>query len=167
MELILLDSQQNFPKEDITDSDAQILELLLQNTSTLENSHASAEQASILYKLGHKTIINASQAQIIDLEAKAISHGIATYEAISLMMNPKVSPAHNSIALHPHLQINHLSIEQDFKGETERAATVFTNELPRTSRVIEASAHRFYKGLTDYALKGAALARQLEIDATS
>ena len=59
------------------------------------------------------------------------------------------------------------ALTRAFVGTLIDAKDKFREELPRTTRVIGESAAHFYRSHTDYALSGAAIARELEIQTTA
>ncbi|HET8883944.1 MAG TPA: hypothetical protein VFM68_00555 [Candidatus Saccharimonadales bacterium] len=167
MNLITLEAQNNFPHEDISDSNAEILEMLLQNQTIHESSHKSAEAASILYKMGHQTLLTASQIEPELSQSDALSHGISTYEAISALVHPNVdAEVHDSITIHPHLKMAYMALRYNFDDETERVYSYFGENLPRMRQIVETSAERFHKRPREYAIIGAALAHQIDINAS-
>jgi hypothetical protein len=161
MTLLRLESQPDFPAEDISDANASILEFLMQNKEILNNSHNSAELA-YFYRLGHHALTATAQPQLNDnTRLHAFSHGIGTYEAVSMMVRPN-GVAHDEKTSTLHIMSATHTLNKNFVGAVVDAKDRFTSELPNTAYVIGESAARFYDNHTDYALSGAAIARELE-----
>lgn len=159
-----------FPTVDVSDSNADMLELLLLHGPTVEMSHTSAEAVSFLYQMGHR-VLHLTAAAYFDDEghSRALSHGIATFEAIAALVRPQpdLTP-HNSQQANPPILAARRRLQTDFITTLTDARDVFYEELPRTTMLVGKSAARFCsRQHVDYALTGAALARQLEIDATA
>ena len=131
----------------------------------LKSSHDKAEKARRLYEVGHR-VLNAAAVHHLDdpLRLAAFSHGITTYEALSYEVRPKTHPETETdialciIGLESRFSINELmSAQERFKAE-----------MPLTAHIIEESAARIYSDEVDYyAIAGAAISRQLEVDARS
>lgn len=162
-ELAYLHPQENFPREDLTEENAALLELLFQNEHAFNTSHAAAERYSILYRVGHGVLVAASRPHVIQHESDAISHGIGTYESISKIVSPRERFYQNTMFAGPHIEMAYLAVNNNFYDETVNLATLFRNHLPNTSRVVEATAGRFHGGAIDYAVVGAALAYELDM----
>lgn len=162
-ELVILQPQENFPREDLTDENAGLLELLFQNQTAFEKSHTAAERYSALYRVGHGVLVAASRPHVIQHESDAISNGIGTYEAISTIISPVERDYHNTMLARPHIEMAYIAINLNFDEETGNLANLFRKHLPNTSRVVEAAADRRHGGAIDYAVVGAALAYRLDI----
>lgn len=166
MSILTLESQPNFPSEDLTDANATLLELLLANQTVLDQAHYNAEKESLLFRVGHRAII-ANTSRFIDHAAyiEAISSGIAKYEVISRTVNPdQAKRAHNheaalSYFINPDPTLDYLTLVGDTRD-------TFSFEMPRTKNVIEESTPFRLRQYQEYILAGAALARMAEIDVT-
>jgi hypothetical protein len=169
MGLVILETQYDFPQTDISDSNADLLELLLLHGETAELSHASAERVSYLYKIGHRALSMAALPHLDDDErSRAFSYGIATFEAVSALVRPQFDVTrHNTIDINFKVLSAHRQLDSDFIPTLTEARDTFSDVLPRTKQLVGQSATRFCRHYSDYAVTGAALAWQLEIDATA
>lgn len=165
MKIVTIESQPDFPESDISEDSAATLELLVQNLAIIDLHHEGAEFARYLYRLGHTSINAAVQPHLDDVTLlAAFSHGIGAYEAISTMVRPQNVPESIEQDTMRIMSI-HQALTNNFAVTVTDARDRFTSELPRTTRLIGASARRLYPGHTDYAINGAAAARELEISA--
>jgi hypothetical protein len=170
MGLITLEPQNTFPHEDVSDTNADMLELLLLNREAVELGHASAEKVSYLYQIGHKALAIAAAPHLNDDERyHAFSYGIATFEAVAAFVRPQPDAAtHSNFKVNFKVMNAHRQVSDDFFSAMGNARDAFADQVPRTKLLIGQSAARFYRqSAIDSALTGAALARQLEIDATA
>lgn len=165
-ELVFLEPQDNFPKVDLTLANTDLLELMFQNVSIFDQMHRAAEQASSLYKVGHKALVAASRPHVIQHEADALSHGAGTYEAIAKLVAPIERAYHNTMLARTHIEMAYLAINLNFDEQTNTLPALFRNHLPNTSRVVEAAADRVHGGAIDFAIIGAALAYRLDMGAS-
>jgi len=167
MNIVKIEAQHDFPDKDVTDSNAEILDLLMLNWDIIKKSHTSAEAAHYLYRLGHKSLVAAVTPQINNPNhIEAFSHGIAVYEAVAAMARPKAYPESDAGVSLEVISMQHaLMHDHDLTGTLTNAHEQFQDEQPRLARVIGDSAARFCQGGTAvYAKTGAAIARQLEIN---
>lgn len=166
MSILTLESQPNFPVEDLTDANAALLELLLANQAILEQAHHTVEEGSLLFRIGHRAIL-ANTGRFIEnpKQLEAISNGIAKYEVISMTISPdQAMQLHNQAAamtyfINPDTTLDYLTLVSDVRDN-------FSTEMPRTKSVIEESTPRHFLLYQEYVLAGAALARMAEIDVT-
>jgi hypothetical protein len=159
-----IEIQKEFPKRDISDTTAELLELMLQNQELVEAFHTQAELASFLYKFGHRTIdLTARPHFDDDTRLRAFSFAIGAFEAVGAFVRPQPGDTHTEeAALHQIVTVNR-SLDSDFASALVDAKDRMKDELPRTAHVIAQSALRFHRSHTDYALSGAAIAREIEV----
>lgn len=164
MTLFALESQPNFPVEDLTDANAALLELLLANQTVLEQVHYNAERTSSLFRVGHRAIL-ANTSQFIELptQLEALSNGISKYEVISMTVSPESAIRNHDAALSYFINPGPTLDRLTLVGDTRDA---FAQEMPRTKEVIVESTPRHFRPYQEYVLAGAALARMAEIDVT-
>ena len=164
MNLVRLETQPEFPDVDLSDENEAMLELLLRNSEVLDRSHRSAELVNYLFQLGHTTLTAVAAPYFDDrTRLAAFSHGIATYETMSAFVNPArfvTDPSQVNL----HVMSEGSALSQGFIAAITRARD-HLDAFPRTKHVIEESAGRAHKSHTDYAVSGAALARELEATA--
>ena len=160
-----IEAQPNFPREDLTDDNAAILELLLSNRELVGESHAISEKTSWVFKVGHR-VVNAVAAGILERDGRleAVNHGTTVYEALSALL--AAAPTRTSELFAVEMQAATWTQADATRAVTyqQEAYAAFHQELPRTKEVVESAAGRFYPHLTSYALLGAAMARQFELD---
>lgn len=155
--------QPNFPVEDLSEDNADLLELMMANRELLQRSHDAVESLSYLFFVGHKSI-NVTAKHVFDDEQclEALDHGIATFEAITAMVDGH-SMTSDSIPLHAQaLRLIHLD-RYELDDQFDQSLTEFREQTPRTAEVIRNSSTRFYGHLTAYALLGAAMSRKFEL----
>lgn len=156
--------QPNFPREDLSESNADMLELMLANQELLQLSHEAVEQLSWIFKIGHRSIVY-SAANIFDEDERlaAINHGVVSFEAIAAMvggnvMDSNIIPTNREAVRLLQLKTTRLS------NYFDEALEDFRDRTPRTAEVVRASSARFHGPLTTYALLGAAMSRRFELD---
>ncbi len=157
--------QKDFPKADISDNTAEMLELMLLNRDLVDAFHTSAELINFLYRLGHKTMDITARPHIDDRDRlEAFSYGIETFEAVGSFVRPLLGDAYpdDEVATRQIMTV-HKSLDGDFASTLVDAKDRMKEEMPRTTHVIAQSALRFYRPHADYALSGAAIAREVEV----
>ncbi len=159
--------QPNFPREDLTDENADLLELMIANHEIRTSSHEAVERMSWVFRIGHPSILF-SAAKIYDEDERltAIHHGVVSFEAITAMVggNAIVSdivPTNREASRLLHLE------EVELESYIDQAVDGLKYETPRTAEVVHASAARIHTALTSYALLGAAMSREFELRATA
>jgi hypothetical protein len=162
MNFVKLSAQHEFPIKDISDENAEILEFLLLNPDIINNSHLTAEAARYLYSAGHLGL-NAVATHYLEDPARreSFSEGIKAYEAMSCMVQPSIIPEDEAAITLEILTAQHL-LSRDFGGTLSDASSDFYTDMPRAAVVIGESAARFSMN-RDYAIAGAAIARQIEL----
>jgi hypothetical protein len=162
-----IESQPDFPGSDLSDTNAELLELMLANASLVENGHRGAERASWVYRVGHPALRLAGGRVLTESSyAEAFNHGISSYETIAALLH--TVPENGDMFIVNANAVALVSVLEDGKllDYIDSAAQKFNHELPRTSEVILDSSERFYRTMARYAVFGAALARQFELDST-
>ena len=152
----------DFPKTDISDETAEVLELLLLNRELVGGFHENAERAHALYRMGHGALHLASKPNIEGDRLAAFSYGIGTLEAIRLLVRPTPSDL-SEYAAGLKVAISTNALATDFVDTIVDAEDKFATKLPRTRQLIGQSATRFFPLHANYAISGAAMARDLEM----
>lgn len=151
----------NFPFEDITKDNSNILAVMLSSPEVLAGFHAMAEDAVRLYKLGHASITNALKEILETPQLRAASFGVTTYEALAAMINNRPPILQSSrvleLAIGPGLG-NQVSID-----EMGKSVRIFRKQMYNTSEVVLEASRSILPGLPEYVLAGAATARQVEL----
>lgn len=162
MSIITLESQPGFPLEDLSDGNADKLELLMLNKEIVEQSQRFARMNSYLYKVGNFAIEMAFRDILSQTGSVAINHGIRAYEAMSALVNPvidnrihnDISVSKNIIELHAELREYPLVAVEDAKENL--------HHYPNLEGVVLENARRFCPEHLDYVQTGAGLALLLE-----
>jgi hypothetical protein len=170
MSLLLgFEPQSNFPREDLTDGNAAILELLLQNDELLLKSHDTAEKAVWLYGYAHPAARQAGQRLVaVEPRLNAFSHGVAAYEAIAALVQATPVPKtdeHLSVVKDGAVKLSVSLGESALLNYMDEASELFKEQMPRTVEVVQASAERLQCDVAGYAIIGAGVARQFELSA--
>jgi hypothetical protein len=161
------DFQPDFPERDITDSTAAMLEeLLLTDPVRLEAEHLQAEQFSLLYRLGHQVLDSAARTQLDSDHVAALSTGMGIYEALSPNVRLQRADGLDNPTIMRHIMhMKAVLLSDEYLAKIITAKDEFTDELPRTTHIIGQGAIRFRPSLRDYVVGGAAIARQVELNA--
>lgn len=162
MGIALLESHPNFPFEDISDGTAAVLEMWLQNKELVGSVHEQAE-LFYLYKLGHAAFEQAAREPFVGAQYDAFSYGVSVFETTSALVRPVHSSTLDREETVLYVGDARRKLDHSFIETLTAAKDNMQQQLPNTTGVIGESALRFYKHYTDYALSGAAIARELEI----
>jgi hypothetical protein len=157
--------QPNFPHEDLVESNAELLSLLLSNNQILQDSHSRSEDAEGLYKILHPRLKN-NVANILaePHQLNALSEGLVAYEAIAAMVVKQID-VNNTILLAakygPSVSYANPDSLQEILGASYR---VFCSNMQNTKEVIQQVTSRKYQEMGEYAIRGAALMYAIETD---
>ncbi|CAN5360060.1 hypothetical protein BH09PAT4_BH09PAT4_04700 [soil metagenome] len=160
-----LEASPDFPRNDLSEGNAMLLELMLANSSIVLTGHTNAEKISWVFRAGHAAMRVAIGRIVFDAErAAAFDHGISSYETIAALLSS--APDHcdmftvntNALALSSGLTDDKLV---DYISTAQQH---FATDMPRTSDVVLHSSQRLHPTTASYAVAGAALARQFELD---
>jgi hypothetical protein len=165
MKLTTLDYQPEFPEVDLTDNNAAFLEVFLQNQSFVEASHPRAEQYQLLYRMAHIAVTHSKDSFTQDEHHAGFTHGFTLYEVISSLVAPKPVPLEDVSAMAATRSFNLALRGNNFTDFLTDAYDDFTHQQTATAEVISNAASRYHPGLTHYAVMGAAIERQLELEA--
>ncbi|MBC7868569.1 hypothetical protein H7X69_00095 [Candidatus Saccharibacteria bacterium] len=167
MTIARIETQPNFPQGDITDHNAAMIEILLQDSSFVERAHECSETHVLLYKLVHHALKQYGIANNFPLANHlAFSHGAAAYETMATLVRP-IAPRYDhfqtagqaaSIADLLHDGANATMLFVDARDR-------FVSEQPLAAETIKLASKLYDIALPeDYILLGAAIERQLEMD---
>jgi hypothetical protein len=165
MGLVFLETQPSYPNEDLSDTNAAMLELLLLNHEAFEKSHETAESQSFLYWLSHRALIAKIHPSLPDKEAHvALDHGIAAFEVISALVSGTADrPGHSKTDA-----LKFYNREEENTGSVHLLADsteLFDATMQNTRHVVTKSAERSCpSSRIHYAIAGAALAFYNELD---
>lgn len=154
--------QETFPRVDVTADNAQLLSLLLANRDMRLSMHDAAE-SHWLYQSTHQAIWHASQQLAHPDQTQALNHGVITYEAMAALLRPCM-PVDRLTAERTGIVAAGPKKTIDIVSALESAGKQFSN-MPNTASVVGETAEYAYPLLGAYAVYGAALARQMELEA--
>jgi hypothetical protein len=163
-----MEAQPNFPRVDLSESNAEILEFLLASKEQLEIGHEGAEAMAWVYKVGHRAMRLAFENTAMPNSVQgAVDHGVVTYEAICMMVG-HLPDSRNFFTVNAQaVTIAHRRTADLLVDYIAEAREGFARELPRTMTVVQEASGRFWGPMARYAVDGAALARQFELDSAA
>lgn len=158
-----LEAQPDYPADDLTDGNAELLSLMLANDSLVLGGHVQAEASIQAFRLLHPTATTSANRVFDDHDRVAVvDHGVACYEALCALVAARaemdIFVAAKVCALLERATTG--SIETYVHEATEQMCNV----LPRTARVIHEASTRRYGYFARLAVTGAALAWRMELD---
>ncbi|HET6622363.1 MAG TPA: hypothetical protein VFG56_00310 [Candidatus Saccharimonadales bacterium] len=161
-----LECQPDFPREDLTETNADLLELMLANFDLVEAGHQQAELISWIYRVGHRSQSSASR-RVIDSAAQleSFDYGVRTFETASSLVRATAGEFDELIVNHNGVALAHAFSEDQLRDYIDGARDKFDSEMPKTVDVVREASSRLSISLAGYAIFGAALARQFELDA--
>jgi hypothetical protein len=162
--LTILEHQPEFPEVDLTDSNAAFFENFLQNNQLVELSHPSAEANQLLFKIAHLAASQAKDSFRDDTHHAGFTHGFTMYEIISSLVAPNPYPIRDTSVIIAARQLVDALHGDALTTYLSDAYEEFRQEQAATAEVIESAAKRFHAGLTYYAVMGAAIERQFELE---
>lgn len=161
-----IEHQSNFPKEDLTDANAEVLCLMLSSRELIRQGHEAAESAAQIYKLGHRALSVAVE-RIFDNESSmaAFNQGVTVYETISSLVTHPPHTEQEAILLLNAFGLERQITARHFDEYVSEAADGLVLAAPRTAQVVAETvtghANRYAARL---AVIGAAAARKFELD---
>lgn len=157
-------AQEDFPRVDLTPDNTGMLAVMLSSRDFLEAGHDRAEEAVLLYRLGHPAVMRAAGREFLNNagQAGAFRTGIAAFEVAMMLINGRgiynpdaVKVCTSAVAVIRPERFLDLLLETD---------TAFRELMPNTCEVVAEAAKRDYPSLVTHAIAGAAFARQLELE---
>lgn len=171
LELIHLQPQADFPEQDITESNADMLKNVLCDPGLREYTHQTVEKSTTLYRLSHLALreLIGTSSDINKQGAEWFNSGIVQYESTAGLLRLN-SGEHLSYFdnLVPAQYMIHLLKAKDQNQYFDKAHTRLLNDQPNLCDVIETVTKRTVgaaHSTIEHALLGAAVQRQIEIDA--
>lgn len=161
-----IERQSNFPKEDLTNTNAEVLCLMLSSKVLIRQGHNAAESATQIYEIGHRALSGAVDRIFDDSSAvKAFNQGVTVYETISSLVThpPQVEYMMplllNALGLERQISARH------FDEYVSEAADILVLSAPRTAQVVaETVMSHTNRYAARIAVIGAAAARRFELD---
>lgn len=161
-----IEPQPQFPHEDMSEVNAQFLELMLANKDIVASGHQASEQLSWVFRVGHPALIRGFGKVHSDPERlAAIDHGVSVFEAASSLLSTDAPAMEFSTVNTNGVAIAAAFNECDLCSYADKAYGHFTENMQRTHEVVRTASERVFPYLVEYAALGAALAYQFELDA--
>lgn len=171
MEFIHFEQQSDFPRSDVTTSNAVMLEMLLRDPGIQETAHANIERSSLMMRMAHRvfTTLLADTPEFNEQSAYWFSAGVTQYEAASslLRLADTYHPEYFDSII-PVQHMAHLLHHNDQNDYFTRSYFDFLEEQPLFSDVISSVTEETVskqRSAVEHALYGAAVQRQIELDA--
>lgn len=164
MALTILEHQPDFPEVDLTEGNAVFFENFLQNERLVELSHPSAEANQLLFKIAHLAAYQAKDSFRDDTHHAGFVDGFTKFELMASILAPNPYPiADRSVIIASRKLVDVLHSEKltTYLGD---AYDEFRQQQPIAAEVIEIAAKRFHPGLAYYAVMGAGIERQFELE---
>lgn len=165
MTLTILEHQPAFPDEDLSDTNAAFLEMLLQNQQLVNANHMGAESSHLLYGMAHWAANQSKDVFTDDNIHAGFTHGFTMYEIISTLVAPKTIIANKLSVIAATKGLAQVLRSDKMNDFLSDAYSEFSSRQPKTAEVIANASARYYAGLTHYSIMGAAIERQLELEA--
>lgn len=163
--LRLLEAQPKFPKEDLTETNAQYLALALGNKQLLESGHTYAKRYFRLYTGTHNPLMQAAGNIYAEPRVlRAIDFGIAALETMSIFVGATEPEADLETLKNNITTIVTVRNVEHVEGYFAEAHAEFLDVAPRTARAIAEGSERAHPGLAHAAIYGGAIARRFELD---
>lgn len=167
MTIARVETQPDFPRNDITDYNAAMVEFLLQDSDFIERAHQQSETHVPLYMLVHHVLKLYGIANDFPLASHlAFSHGAAAYETMATIVRP-IAPQYDR-----YQTAGQAASIADLLNDGANATILFADardrfvsEQPNAAEAIKSASKLHGIPLPeDYVLLGAAVERQLEMD---
>ena len=161
-----IEAQPNFPEEDLTEANAEMLALMLSNRAEVAMGHQMSEGISLIFRMGHPAVLRGA-SKIYDEENRllAIDYGVSVFEAAasivmstSALSSPEELIERRMAPVMDHLRPNVLDAYVSDAYDAVRA------ETPRLAEMTIETSQRFHGHLATYALLGVAIERKLILD---
>ena len=166
--LPITEAQPEFPLVDLTKENTNALALTLANAAMVTAFHSSGESSAFAYRVGHPAVMRSSAQLYEGSRIDALEHGIMVFEAINAVVAAteadKLSPY---IVQKTALWLDVQASDTELRKNSIDAIDTFKTELPNTTEVVAEASHRFFGALTEYAILGAALERDIVVSAQS
>jgi hypothetical protein len=172
LELIHLQPQEDFPEHDINEGNVDILKTMLCDPGIKAYAHETVERVTTLYRISHVVLreLIGSTADFNGQGAEWFNAGVIQYESAASLLrldNVAVKPPYFENLI-PTQYMTHLLTAGDQANYFDKAHTRLLNEQPNLCEVIETVTKKTVgssRSTLEHALLGAAVQRQIEIDA--
>lgn len=163
-----IEHQPHFPHEDLSGTNASMMELLLQNTDMVENGHVATESVSWIHKVGHPTVVRSTGSIYSEHEQQqAINHGIKLFETMLMLVGAPAERTAPFAVERTSIMLLKKKTSEELRLHTFNVVDDIRMNAPNTSEVVRLAAMRRHEYLTHYSLLGAAMSRQFELDCVS
>ena len=160
-----IEPQPQFPKEDLTQENSVLIELLLTNVSILGSSHSLSEALDPLYKAMHPPLNKVSEELFHDTKASlGFNTGVAIYEAISAMVQKQIDRNMSTTQLFIQGQQLLSQPSSTIQEAIEQSYPRFFASMQRTAEVVATVSNSRNLHLGRHAIYGAAYMYSLEND---
>ena len=156
--------QPDFPRSDLTQDNADMLELLLQNKDMRNLAHMQAELHAPHYKLAHQALISLGGRLDQQRSIKGIDAGAAIYEAVTALVRPAIPEVSELKVYHQLRGIYAIKDQDEAMNRILEARSKFDGEQVRTRNLVLEVVSRSPFPIGDAALMGAALSRELDLN---
>lgn len=161
---VQLEPQPDFPNVDLTQQNADALELLLANKELLASFHVAAERSAWKFRVGHPAV-RACVKHVYQSgpRLKAAEHGIVLYEAIAGLLNS----ASAGLAAEPPANAEALRIS---RMPRTRAIDYMTSSVqhirgtPLLHYTVQRISEKQHPHEASFAILGAAITRQFDLN---
>lgn len=165
MSILSVEFQPDFPKQDISDTNAELLEILLLNQTFIEKSHSLAEKNQELYGTLHTTAKkHEAQFPVGNPDPHtSFLYGMSLYEVTAGFVRPP-SENKNHVLTFARTSLGTILRSSHAIDSLVDAMYDMREAQPKLARVIITAAGRAYSLKTaEYALMGAAIERDFEL----
>lgn len=158
-----IEAQPRFPHEDLSDTNASVLELTLMNAEIVNQGHEYADMQLEFFRYVHPAVAVGVDTLYDDPRyAQAAFHGVSVYETLAMFVGARW----RHLLFLGEGKPEALSVVtniQSSRNTADDAFSAFRQQMRNTAEVVRASSARFYGPLADYALLGAAITWQTAI----
>jgi hypothetical protein len=165
MKLATIEHQPDFPSVDLSENNALFFELLLTSKAQVAVQHKQAEEFSFLYKISHAAARLNADSIPVGSGFESLEYGMAGYEIIASIITPTQKPVEQLTAHVAARSLHKVMRSSHFPATMHELYAEFAEQQPVAKHVIETAATQHYHYMAHYAVIGAALARQIELDA--
>ncbi len=159
-----LETQPDYPADDLTDGNAELLSLMLANPKLANDGHVAIEQCVPAFRLFHPGAMGSADRVFTGARhLEAVDYGVVCYEALCAMVAANKEKLDIRIAARVCALLERAT-PMSIETYVHDAADEMRHELPRTAGVIHEASARHYGYYANLAVTGAALAWRMELD---
>ncbi len=154
--------QETFPRDDLTEDNTLLLELMLQNKAILQSMHEQTEATIQLYMASHACLQHMARHFNKDYLAIGLNLGAATFEVTSVFVQPRPT-SYQPLAVAAGTSSLILKEDQKTVDVCVAARDELRTDCPNLAYVVTEVANRRSSRLSEAALAGAGLMRRSEL----